>query len=231
MGKLQHIPIKDDDIDPVYEIKKLDFGHLKDSQASQLRNLLLKHAQVFNNKPGHCRTFEHQINLMEDFKPRRLRPYRVPVKLKPEIDRQIDELLEMGKIMPSNSPFAHPIVCVAKANRQIRMCVDLRFVNSGTINDKFPTPVSDELLMRISNANIITMLDNTSGYWQMPLREEHCHKTTFTSHRGLYEFKILQYGLKTASQTFCRVMNDTLAPHHAYSNAFIDASTVFIDTW
>src|SRR6266516_6935238 len=111
------------------------------------------------------------------------------------------------------------------------MCVDLRFVNSGTINDKFLTLVSDELLMRISNANIITTLDNTSGYWQIPLREEDCHKTAFISHRGLYEFKILPYGLKTVSQTFSRVMNDILAPHHAYSNAFIDASTVFIDTW
>jgi len=118
----------------------------------------------------------------------------------------------MGKIRPSNSPFAHPIVCVAKPNGQVRMCVDLCYFNSGTIPDKHPTPLGDELLMRISSANVITMLDNSCGYWQIPLREGDCHKTAFTSHRGLFEFLVLPYGVKTASQTFTRVMKDVLAP-------------------
>ena len=42
--------------------------------------------------------------------PRQMRPYRVPDKFKPEVDRQITELLEMGLIRPSDSPMASPIV-------------------------------------------------------------------------------------------------------------------------
>src|SRR6266516_1418223 len=231
MGNIEHIPIQEDDIDPIAEIHKLDFSHLPNTKADQLRQLLLKHHKVFSNKPGQCKTFEHQINLVEGFSPKRLRPYRIPEKLKPEVDKQIDELLAMGKIRASNSPFAHPIVCVAKPDGKIRMCVDLRFINSGTINDKYPTPIGDELLMRISSANVITTLDNSCGYWQIPLREEDCHKTAFTSHRGLYEFLVLPYGLKTASNTFTRVMNDILAPHHDFADAFIDDSAVFSKSW
>ena len=41
---------------------------------------------------------EHEIPVTDDFKPKRLRDYKVPEKLKPEVDRQIQELLKLGFI-------------------------------------------------------------------------------------------------------------------------------------
>ncbi|GBO08149.1 hypothetical protein AVEN_18876-1 [Araneus ventricosus] len=55
---------------------------------------------------------------------KRLTPYRIPVALQEEVERQIHELLETGLIEHSDSDWAHPVVCVAKKNGNVRFCVD-----------------------------------------------------------------------------------------------------------
>jgi hypothetical protein len=230
-GDIEYCPVLADKIDSGVEINKLDFSYLTQEQGEELRALLLRHAEVFSDKPGCCNTFEHQINLVDGFQPKRQRAYRIPEKLREEVDRQLEQLLLDKKIRPSNSPFSHPLVCIAKPNGELRLCTDLRYVNSGTINDSFPTPITDELVMKISGANFISTLDNTSGYWQIPIREEDCYKTAFISSKGLFEWVVLPFGLKTASAMYCRVMNDLLAPHNAYSDAFIDDSAIYSENW
>ena len=71
-----------------------------------------------------------------------MRPYRVPELLK--LDRQINELLDLGLIQPSNSPMASPIVCVAKKQGGVHIACDFRYVNSFTIGDAFPMPTANE---------------------------------------------------------------------------------------
>jgi len=56
----------------------------------------------------------HRIQTTSGFTPPQMRQYRVPETIKPEVDRQIDELLKLGLIRPSTSPMASPIVCVSK---------------------------------------------------------------------------------------------------------------------
>jgi len=62
-----------------------------------------------------------------DFKPKRLRAYKVPERLKPEVDRQIQELLKLGFIRPSKSEMASPLVCILKGKDGkdgVRLAVD-----------------------------------------------------------------------------------------------------------
>ena len=196
-----------------------------------MRNLLLKYAEVFSNKPGSCKFFKHQIKLIPGFEPRRQHPYRIPQKLQEEVDRQLDQLLADGKIRESTSPYGHPLLCVLKKNGDVRLCTDLRYVNSGTVGDSFPCPVTEELIMKVCNSNFISTLDNTSGYWQLAIQPEDCYKTAFVSHKGLYEWLVVPFGIKTASQQYSRVMNHILAPHSAYSDCYIDDTAVFSPTW
>jgi len=168
---------------------------------------------------------------VDGFVPKRQRAYRIPEKLRAEVDRQIDQLLLDGKIRPSNSPFAHPILCVAKPNGEVRLCVDLRYVNSGTVNDSFPTPISEELVMKICASKFISTLDNTSGYWQIPLAPRDFFKTAFVTDRGLFEWVVLPFGLKCASSGYARVMNDLLAPHVAFADSYVDDTAVFSGGW
>ena len=212
-------------------ISKLDISHLQENQQMQLRNLLTKYREVFSDKPGQCKVACHEINLKEGFTPQKQRSYRIPDKFKTEVERQINTLLEDGKIRPSMSEYGHPIVCVAKPNNEMRLCTDMRYINSGTIGSAYPTPCPEELLLQVSQANFITTLDCASGYWQIPMRTEDIHKTAFKTHKGLFEWLVMPFGLKTASNTFQKVMNDLLYPHSDYANAYIDDTAVHSFSW
>ena len=69
---------------------------------------------MFSDTPGLCTAVQHEIPIASDFRPKRLKAYRVPELYKPEVNRQIAELLRLGFIEPSTSPMASPIVCVLK---------------------------------------------------------------------------------------------------------------------
>jgi len=70
-------------------------------QQQQLLTLLDEFADRFRDKPGLCDAAVHRTRMTSDFVPRQMRPYRVPYKFKPEVDRQFTELFEMGLIHPS----------------------------------------------------------------------------------------------------------------------------------
>jgi len=88
--------------------------HLTEQQRLDLLTILDEFADCFTDQPGLCKFGCHEINVNDDFKPKQLRPYRIPELLKPEVARQIQELLDRGFIRPSNSPMASPIVCVLR---------------------------------------------------------------------------------------------------------------------
>ena len=73
--------------------------------------MLDKYPECFSDSPGFCDLIQHEIHVSNDF---RLRSYRVPENLKPMVEDQIQELLELGIIKPSKSEMGSPIVCVLK---------------------------------------------------------------------------------------------------------------------
>jgi hypothetical protein len=92
------------------------------------------------------RGFEHIIELEEGAKPVITTPYRHPKKFKDEIEKAIKELLDMGHIRPSSSPFASSVVLVKKKDGTMCMCIDYRALNKKTIKNRYPIPRIDELL-------------------------------------------------------------------------------------
>ena len=75
-----------------------------------------------------------------DFKPKRLRPYKIPEKLKPDVDRQIQELLQLGFIQESKSTMASPMVCILKKDSSVRCVIDYRYLNGFTVPDALEPP-------------------------------------------------------------------------------------------
>ena len=91
--------------------------------------------EVFSDKPGLCNVGEHEINVTDDFVPKRLKAYRIPELLKPEVARQIQQLLDWGFIRPSSSSMASPVVVVLKGRHGqngVRICVDYKYLNKYT---------------------------------------------------------------------------------------------------
>jgi hypothetical protein len=90
-------------------------------------------------------------------------PYRHPFAQKNEIEKIIQELLEVGVICPNTSPYSSPMVMVLKKEGTWCMCPDFRALNKLMIKDKFPIPVIDDLLDELHGAQFFTKLDLTQA--------------------------------------------------------------------
>ena len=176
--------------------------------------------QCFNDKPGFCPYIEHTINVSPNFVPKRLKEYRIPEILKPEIQRQIDELLKNGFIRHSTSSMASPLVPVLKGpsgQGGVRLAIDFRYVNSFCQGDALVLPHLSDAIQRVGASHYVTLADARSGYWQLSIRESDRWLTRFIFEGSLCEWCRTPFGLKTAGNTFCRCVELILQPIRDFS--------------
>ena len=216
---------------PSSRVDRKTLSHLSYQQQVVLLNLLDQYADCFSEKPGFCSVVEHQIEVTPDFKPRRCRAYRVPEILKGEIERQVDQLLKDGFIIPSTSPMTSGVVCVAKSDGSIRLTCDYRFLNDYTIADCQPMPNLTDSMHRVARAHYITLCDARSGFWQVNVKREHRWLTSFVTHHGQWEWVRMPFGLKGASSTFVRLIQIVLHGIRAFTESYIDDMSVLSNVY
>ena len=145
-----------------------------------------------------------------DTKPIWSRPYRRSPSDRLVIETLINEMLEAGIIVPSESEWSSPVVLVKKKDATIRFCVDFRKLNKVTEKEHWPLPLIQDAFDSLSGSKYFTSLDLFSGYWQIPMAKDMMHKTAFVSHMGVYEYKVLPFGLTNAPSKFQKCMDSVL---------------------
>jgi len=205
-------------------------SHLTKEQQRKFQAVLDKYSCCFSDKPGLCNVLQHEINVSEDFKPKRLRSYRVPETLKPMVEEQIQELLNLGIIRPSQSEMGSPIVCVLKGKNGkdgVRIAVDYRYLNKYCPSDAHPLPDITDLIQRVGQARYITVCDIKSAYHQLAVKPEHQWLTAFVWDGGLYEYTKAPFGQKGSGNTFARVVQHILYPIRKFTASFVDDISVY----
>lgn len=89
------------------------------------------------------------------------------------IDKEINEMLALGVIILSHSEWRSPIVVlVPKPDGSMHFCVEFQEVNKVAKFDAYPIPRIYVLLDRQGSAKILSALDLTKGYWQVPVAKQ-----------------------------------------------------------
>ena len=199
-----------------WSLEALDLQGLKewpDSEQKQAREPLLKWEHLFahsNLDLDKTALTKYKITLTD------LTPFKehyrcIPPHMYDDMRAHIQEMLDIGAIHPSHSPWASTEVLVPKKDGDERFCIDLRKLNNWTVKDAYSLPQIDKTLDTLQGSQWFSSLDLKSGYWQVKMDEESKPLTASTvGPLGFYECKRMPFGLTNAPATFQRLMETCL---------------------
>jgi len=166
----EHLPLSDDcKADARWEeiFQKIRIDQSLDKEKGQhLRKTLERYQDVFvwNKRELSCCTIgEHSIDT-QGYPPCRVSPGRLSYWEEAEVKRQIDVLVDLGKMKPSNSEYACRVTLPVKRDGSRRFCGDYRPLNLQTRRDSFPMPLVDDVTSQLGKSAWFTALDLQSGF-------------------------------------------------------------------
>ena len=198
-------------------------------QKSDLKKLTHQYETIFTDVPKKTNVIECDLQLTTA-QPIRSKPYPVPHALRETINNEVQDMLSLGVIERSESPYASPVVMVRKKDGTIRFCVDFRRLNRVVLFDPEPMPNAEDLFAKLRKGKYLSKIDLTKGYWQIPMSERSKDYTAFVTPEAQYRFLFMPFGLVVAPAIFTRMMRKLFAnvPNVV---SFIDDICCYSETW
>ena len=125
------------------------------------------------------RSWDHKIEMKEDFQPKVFKKYNLSPIEQQEMDKFIDENLAKGYIVPSQSPMASQFFFISKKDGSFRPCQDYRYLNEKTIKNAYPLPNIPELMDQLCGAKYFLKFDIRLGYNNVRIRKGDEWKAAF----------------------------------------------------
>lgn len=201
-----------------------------DEEKQRLLDLLdrYKHCFASSLKELGCTNVTEMNIELNSQRPVVYRPYRLSHHEREKVRGMVDDMLEAGIVRQSASEYASPILLVRKKDGTMRMCIDYRMLNSVTIKERYPMPIIEDEIARLSGQACFITLDLASGYYQVPISERSRHLTSFVTPDGQYEFNRMPFGLANAPAVFQRMMNSVLgSARYSKATAYIDDVLIY----
>ena len=204
-------------------------SHLPLVQRKELAEVITQYREVFPDVPSKTNLIEHDVDV-GDSAPIKQHPYRVSPMKKELLDKEVQYMLENDIIEESQSNWSSPCILVPKHDGGFRFCTDFRKVNDKTKSDSFPIPRIADCIDQIGNAKFVSTFDMLKGYWQVPLTQRAREISAFVTPSGLYQYKVMPFGMKNAPATFQRMVNK-LVRNIDGCEGYIDDVVIFSDNW
>ena len=176
-------------------------SHLPLVQRKELAEVITQYREVFPDVSSKTNLIEHDVDA-GDSAPIKQHPYRVSPMKKEKLDKEVQYMLKNDIIEESQSNWSSPCILVPKHDGGFRFCTDCRKVNDKTKFDSFPIPRIADCIDQIGNAKFFSMFDMLKGYRQVPLTQRAREISTFVTPSGLYQYKVMPFGMKNAPATF-----------------------------
>ena len=189
-------------------LQKLDLSGMKNWEPplqKAAQELISEFACIFSQDDldlGRTSIFKHSIKVNDSI------PFKewyrcIPPGMYEEVKVHIQEMLDVGAIRPSNSPWASAVVLVQKKDGKLHFCINLWKLTARTIKDAYSLPRIDETLDCLNGAEWFSSLDLKSGYWPVEMEEDSKALTAFTVRPlDFYECKCMPFGLTNVPATF-----------------------------
>lgn len=191
------------------------FDSLTSEQQLILQKVIDKFDKINTEKVGLGRTklITHKIDTGNS-PPIKQRYYPLSPSKQLTLEKELDRMLQLGVVVPSNSPWNSPVVMVTKPNGKLRLCLDCRKLNAVSKADAYPLPYIHQILDSLRDARYLTSIDLSAAYWQIEYDSvESAEKTAFTvPRRGLFHYTTMSFGLVGASATMQRLMDKLFGP-------------------
>ena len=170
----------------------------------ELDSLLAKHSNLFEDSYDGLVGLEAHITIKDGAKPVFFKPRKVPYALKEAVEKELDKLEKNGVIKKiEKSEWASPIVVVPKADDSVRLCGDYKLtINQSVEDEPYPLPTTQDLYTALSGSKVFSKLDLTHAYAQLSVDQESQEYLTINTHKGLYAYTKLPYGVKSAPKLF-----------------------------
>ena len=133
--------------------------------------------------------------------------YRTPYFLRDEMKRIIDHNVKTGLMSPISSPWAAPVLLVAKPNGSWRLVCDYRRLNAVTTADNYPLPEIGDLVNNLSKSTIFSSTDLFSGFHQIRCSDDAKEKLAVTTEFGQFSWNVMPMGAKNCPSVFQRLMD------------------------
>jgi len=167
---------------------------------------------LFNKKKfeklSERREWDHEINLMDEVpKELNVKPYAMTFKEEEALNQWLDEQLKTGLIVESKSRYAAPCFYIPKKDGSLWLVQDYRKLNQVMIKDKTPLPLIGEVIDKLKEAKYFNKLDLIWRYNNVRIKEGDEWKAAFLTNKGLFEPRVMYFGLCNLPGTFQKMIN------------------------
>ncbi|CAM5120403.1 unnamed protein product [Eretmochelys imbricata] len=186
--------------------------HQMTKEETGLTTILRKHAVIFGEDLESMKGITVTLNIKPDSQPKYLKARTVPYAIRPKVEADLECLVTNGVLIPvTHCPLATPIVPIVKKDGSLWICGDFKVtVNPVLCAEQYPLPCIDDLFAGQAGGQKFSKIDLSQEYLQMQVDEKSQELLTIVTHKGLYRYYCLPFGIMSAPALFQRAMDQIL---------------------